>query len=136
MDVAPGGVVGIEMHETRASGGVGHGQTGLFHALPDHRLLRGLAAIEVPTGLQPAAKTVVQMEYDTPLPHHHRRCGHMGGISVLVERSIQTLQLGEDDRPGQRLTLVTDRVLLHQGPNPPLSAVPAPDHPWVIGGMG
>jgi hypothetical protein len=51
------------------------------------------------TWLHPPLQPAVFVEDDTPgAGHDSRRC-HMGEVGVFVERSIETVQLGQDRGP-------------------------------------
>ncbi len=106
MHVVPGRPVHVDMDGHRAPGRVGHRQPGLLHRLAHGSIGRGLPRFDVATGLQPPVEPPMTVQDGSAGPDHDGRGGDVGQIGVPVQGPIQSLQLGQHDGDGERLTLI------------------------------
>ena len=94
VDVRPGWVH-IQVDELRPGVGMADQESGLLPRLPQRRLRRGLAGVEVPARLHPAAYPLVPVQHRASQPDHDGRARYVNRVPMPVERVGQPVQFGQ-----------------------------------------
>ena len=94
--MAEGRLVDVEVEQARPTRRVGHGQAQLLFGLAPGGDRGRLPGVDVPSGLHPAAETLVEVEHRAPPAHDHGRGGDVRGVGVLVGGIGQAVELGQE----------------------------------------
>ena len=86
-------------------------ETGLLLGLPAGGDPGRLPRVDVPTGLQPEAQSLVPEQHHTTRPDDDRRTGDVHRVERLVERVVETVELDQERGDARRFGSI-DRVTL------------------------
>ena len=76
--------VHIDMDEDWSTDGVANNQAGFFLGFASRGVGGGLTRVDVPSGLEPQAQGLVQVQHDAASAHDERGARHVDGVRVLV----------------------------------------------------
>lgn len=81
-------------------------EAGLLFGLPEGRVVGHLPRLQVPAGLHPATKALVEVQDRSPRTGYDRRTGQVDRTGEFVEWVHQAVELEKDSLLGLRLAIV------------------------------
>ncbi len=99
MDVSLRGRVDVHVDEVRNAGRMAHVEPGLLTRLPQGRLGRRFARLEVTTRLEPPPEAAVPVQHGAAPPDHDPGSREVDRTGVAIERGGQRPEGPEDAIP-------------------------------------
>jgi hypothetical protein len=109
--VPVGGVVHVDVEQAGTVVGMAELEAGLLACFASRRVPRRLPGVDVPAGLQPLVKPLVEVEHGAPGADHDGRPRDVAWTGLLVERPRQLVQAGLQLDLGPELSLVARLVV-------------------------